>query len=309
MAVRVLNQLGRGMSDAIAAAVPEAQVIDIPARGPLDEDVHGDVLLALNSSDNLLEAAGRGVTWVHAFATGVDWLPPELFEGRRVTCSRGATAVPIAEYCLAAMLAYEKQIPEIFVSEPPERMSLARLGTLEGAQLSLVGLGSIGGALAVRALACGMRVRAVRRTDAPSPVPGVEVVAGLEELLPGARHLVIAAPATERTRHLIDANALQMVEPGVHLVNVARGSLVDHDALLHALDDGRIGRATLDVTDPEPLPVDHRLYAHPRVRVSAHVSWSGPGVFENMTRLFLENLEGFAAGRDLRGVVDPFERY
>lgn len=309
MVVRVLNQLGRRLTEAMAAATPSVEVVEIPAKGRLDDNVRGDVLLAINSSDNLVEAAGRGVRWVHAFATGVDWLPSDLFSGRQVTCSRGATAVPIAEYCLAAMLAYEKKLPEIFVTEPPERMSLVRLGTLEGRRLALVGLGSIATALAVRALACGMEVRAMRRKSAPSPVAGVEVVGGLEELLSGAQHLVLAAPATKLTYHLIDAAALALVDPGVHLINVARGSLVDHEALRHALDDGRVGRATLDVTEPEPLPAGHPLYGHPRARISAHVSWSGDGMLENMTRLFLENLERYVAGQPLEGVVDPEEGY
>src|SRR5204863_9717895 len=112
--------------------------------------------------------------------------------------------------------------------------------------LALVGLGGIGSEIARRALPFGMRVRAVRRTAAPSPVPGVEVVANLADLLPDADHLVLAARGTHRTRHLVDAEALAAVKPGVHLVNIARGSLVDQDALRAALDDGQVAMATLD---------------------------------------------------------------
>jgi phosphoglycerate dehydrogenase-like enzyme len=91
----------------------------------------------------------------------------------------------------------------------------------------------------------------------------------------------------------------------VHLVNVARGELVDQDALRRALDDGRVGLASLDVVDPEPLPAGHWLYAHPRVRVSAHVSWSMPGAFDLLIEPFIENLRLYRDGRPLRHAVDP----
>jgi phosphoglycerate dehydrogenase-like enzyme len=118
--------------------------------------------------------------------------------------------------------------------------------------------------------------------------------------------VVLAAPLTDRTRHLIDAQALAAIPPGagVHLVNVARGGLVDQEALRPALDDGRVARATLDVTDPEPLPAGHWLYHHPRARISAHVSWSAPGAFELLLDTFVDNLRRFHAGEPLEGRVD-----
>src|SRR5205807_9252313 len=122
-------------------------------------------------------------------------------------------------------------------------------------------------------------------------------------------HLVLAAPATPRTRHLIDAEALALVKPGVHLVNIARGALVDQDALRVALDDGRVAMATLDTVDPEPLPEGHWLYSHPKVRLSAHVSWSSPHATTRMFESFAENLRRYAAGEPLEGVIDVDEGY
>ena len=108
---------------------------------------------------------------------------------------------------------------------------------------------------------------------------------------------------------LLDADAFTLVRPGVHLVNIARGGIVDQDALRAALDDGRVARATLDTVDPEPLPAGHWLYSHPQVRLSAHVSWSSPARSERIMNLFLENLGRYLAGEPLEGVVDPAERY
>jgi phosphoglycerate dehydrogenase-like enzyme len=232
-----------------------------------------------------------------------------MYEGRTVTCARGASAIPISEFVLAAMLAFEKRMPDVWLDEPPEHWNFARLGGLHGRHLGLVGLGGIGAAIAERAVPFGMRVRATRRTDAPSPVPGVEVVPSIDDLLETSDHLVLAAPATARTQHLLDAATFERVKPGLHLVNIARGSLVDQDALRAALDDGRVARATLDTVTPEPLPDGHWLYAHPRVRVSAHVSWASPAGFDTALDLFVDNLVRRARGAPLLHVVDPDEGY
>jgi phosphoglycerate dehydrogenase-like enzyme len=120
---------------------------------------------------------------------------------------------------------------------------------------------------------------------------------------------VLAAPATPRTRHLINAESLALVKPGVHLVNIARGALVDQDALRVALDDGRVAMASLDTVDPEPLPEGHWLYSHPKVRLSAHVSWASPAGMERTLEIFVDNLRRHAAGEQVLHVVDADEGY
>ena len=92
----------------------------------------------------------------------------------------------------------------------------------------------------------------------------------------GPDHLVLAAPDTPETHHVIGPATISQLKRGVHLVNIARGGLIDQDALRAALDDGRVARATLDVCDPEPLPAGHWLYTHPKVRLTGHLSWSSP---------------------------------
>ena len=110
------------------------------------------------------------------------------------------------------------------------------------------------------------RVVAFRRRSAADELSEIELCDTLEELLAQSDHVVIAAPATPETYHLIDADSLASIKPGAHIVNIARGSLVDQDALIAALDDGRVACASLDTVDPEPLPEGHPLYAHPSVR-------------------------------------------
>jgi phosphoglycerate dehydrogenase-like enzyme len=308
--MRVLTQVPVQLLARVAQEFPEVELVPVPAQGSPSPEIRGEVLLtAARGSPNLAEVVARGVRWVHAYGTGVNAFPFDALGDRALTCSRGASAIPISEWVLAVMLAAVKQLPESWVSQPPKHWSIASLGGLHGRTLGLVGLGGIGQAVTERALPFGMRVRALRRSHAPSPVPSVEVVRDLAELVAGADHLVLAAPATPETRHLIDEAALARVKPGVHLVNVARGELVDQEALRRGLDDGRVGLASLDVAHPEPLPAGHWLYHHPRVRLSPHVSWSMPGAFDLLIEPFLENLHLYRKGEPLRHRVDVERGY
>jgi phosphoglycerate dehydrogenase-like enzyme len=303
--LRVLTHLPVASLERVTSRFPEIEFVDVPAEGALPEGVVGDVLLTFAwGSPNLAEIAERGVRWIHTIGTGIDRFPVEAVGDRVLSCSRGASAVPIAEWTLAVMLAFEKQLPERWLSDVPERWNWAELGSLAGKSLGLVGLGGIGCAVATRAQAFGMQVIAYRRTAAPSPVPDVEVVQSLDEVLAAADHLVIAASATSATKHLIGAEALGKVKPGVHLVNIARGTLVDQAALRVALDAGRVARASLDVCDPEPLPEGHWLYTHPRVRLSPHISWSMPGAVERLFDTFADNLRRYLDDQPLAGIVD-----
>ena len=304
--MRVLTQVPIQLLAPVQRALPDVELVFIPMEGELPAGLRGDVLLThAKGAPNLASAVARGVRWVHAYGTGVNGFPFDALGGLPLTCSRGASAIPIAEWVLAVMLAAEKKLPEAWIHEPPAHWSIGSLGGLHGRTLAIVGIGGIGQAIAARALPFGIRVRALRRRDAPSPVAGVEIVRDLGALLADADHLVLAAAATRATARLLDDAAFARVKPGVHLVNVARGALVDHDALRRALDDGRVGLASLDCVDPEPLPAGHWLYEHPRVRLSPHTSWSMPGAFDLLIEPFVENLRRDLAGEALANRVDP----
>jgi len=306
--VRLLNQIHGTGTDRIRERFPEVEVVEVPYDGDVDPAFEGDALVAIPFAPSVTTLAPR-VQWLHSFGTGVDGLAEEAFSVPLLTCSRGAGAVPISEFVLATMLAFEKQLPDVWLREPPEQWSSARLGGLQGRTVGLIGLGGIGEAVARRALAFGMEVRALRRRPVPSPIPDVQMHSMLNELLSESDHVVVAAPYTPRTHHLLDTEAFGHVRPGVHLVNIARGGLIDQDALRVALDDGRVAMASLDVVDPEPLPTGHWMYEHPRVRLSAHISWSSAEGYRRIFELFLENLGRYLAGEPLEGIVDKEERY
>jgi phosphoglycerate dehydrogenase-like enzyme len=304
-----VGQHGPLLTPVLQASARDAEVVASPTDAPV---IDAEVIVTLLHDEARAELAAAltpTVKWVHVFAAGVDGFPFELLGDRVLTCSRGASAAAIAEFALAAMLAFEKQVPEVWIEEPPEQWGQASLGGLNGRTLALAGLGAIGTEVARRALAFGMEVVAVRRTSAPATVDGIEVTGSLIDALARADHVVVAAAATDATRHLLDAAAFAALKPGAHFVNVARGSLVDHHALLAALDGGRVARASLDVTDPEPLPAGHALYLHPKVRVTPHISWSSPDTVRRTIEIFVENLARWRRGNELAGRVDPSVGY
>jgi phosphoglycerate dehydrogenase-like enzyme len=289
------------MAQLLQSVIPDLDIVVWNEGDPVP-DV--EVMVTLPAGGEPGTGALGPVKWVHVLAAGVDGFPLEPVGDRLVTCSRGASAPAIAEFVMACVLAFEKQLPQSWISEPPENWTLASLGSVAGKTLGLVGVGAIGSEIARRALAFDMRVVAHRRTDAPPPVAGMERAMSLEELLGQADHVVVAAPATPATFHLLDAKAFAAMKPGAHLVNIARGTLVDQDALRDALDNGPVAVASLDVSDPEPLPAGHWIYSHPKVRFSPHISWSSPGSLESTVSRFADNLARWRAGEPLDGVVD-----
>ncbi|MFZ6718941.1 D-isomer specific 2-hydroxyacid dehydrogenase family protein [Undibacterium sp. Ji49W] len=289
-------------------------VHDVPP-GPLTQLPPGaDVLFVLpapNGQTLLQTPAPWGwdkVRWVQLASVGIDYYPDWLFDGPVVTSARGTASISIAEYVLAAIFSAAKRIPDIWLKQAADWRRLS-LGLVQGSTLGLYGFGSIGQALAQRALALGIKVIALRRSDTPLEVDGVERVATLEELLQRSDHLVLAAPSTAETRHAINRASLKHARAGLHLINIARGNLVDHQALLDALDEGKLALATLDVTDPEPLPAGHAFYSHPQVRLSPHISPSTDQIVPALIDKFVLNLDRFRSGKPLADVVDTARGY
>ncbi|MEN9892244.1 MAG: hypothetical protein RLY78_2539 [Pseudomonadota bacterium] len=246
-----------------------------------------------------------GLRWIQLISVGLDGYPAWLLATPGVTVSNahGSSADTIADFVLAHVLRVQARLDARRVRSP-EGWRLQPAAALAGARLGLVGFGAIGRAVAQRALALGLQVRAVRRQGLPD-LPGVDPAADVAALAAWADHLVLATPGGPATRHLVDARVLRQARPGLHLINIARGSLVDTDALCEALDNGRVGEASLDVTEPEPLPAGHWLYRHPRVWLTPHTSAIGPQVQRALVELTAEGLQAWHNGRSPAHRVDP----
>jgi len=307
----VLCQMGERIADEIAAAFPNVTVRSIGSGDGLEDDAAGEVLLSSHFFAHDFPALfRRGIRWVHNFGTGVDKFPFHLLGPDQVlTCSRGAGAGPISEWVITQMLAFEKRLPGSWITEPPEHWNLADLGTLQGSHVGIIGYGGIGEAVARRVLRFGSQVKAHRRRPLPAEDPAVQIVADLLELAAWSDHLVITAPSTPATHHLVGPAVFDVLGPGAHLVNIARGALVDQEALRPALEDGRVALASLDTVEPEPLPAGHWLYDHAQVHLSPHISWSSPERYDRILGIFLEELARWEAGEPLAHVVDPEAGY
>lgn len=308
MTVRVFDTMGMA-SGRLRSEFPEVEFIDA-AAGPPPSDVEAEVLFGGWDDAKVMPLLDRGVKWIQLPGTGIDGVSRDVLDRvPTVTCARGASAIPISEYVLATMLAFEKGFPDHWLHEPPDRWNFQRMDTLAGKTVALVGLGGIGSAVATRALAFEMEVRALRRTATPSPIPEVTVVSSMAELVAGAHHVVLAAPGTEKTRRILDADAFAAMAHGAHVVNIARGTLIDQDALRAALDSGRVARASLDTVDPEPLPAGHWIYDHPKVFLTPHSSWASRDLVGAAVDIFCVNLRRYLDGEPLLHVVDVAEGY
>lgn len=293
----------------LASIHPEAQVIGVPVGVPSDLPPQANILLlrpinvrGYTAPDTPPPGWPYGAQWVHLVSSGIDFYPQWLFNGPPVTTSRGSAADNLAEFALAAIFAASKHLPAIWVKDA--QWNFTPLRPLKGTTLGILGFGAIGKSLAQKALALGINVVALRQSHASFDVDGVEAARDIHDLFARADHLVLAAPLTESTRHIVNRDVLGSAKPGLHLINIARGGLLDQEALLEALDNGQIGLASLDVTEPEPLPDGHPLYSHPRVRLSPHTSAISTNSQEEIADTFLANLQRYVQGSTLANLVD-----
>lgn len=280
-----------------------------------------DILFAWSLKPEQL-ALARRLRWVHSPAAAVHALiSPELAATNiQVTNARDVHGPVVAEHALALMLALAKRLPAALRYQQQRTWSQQQLWDdsprpreLSGSTLLLVGYGAIGRAVARLATAFGMEVLAVREhPDHPltgSPDLQIRHTDQLDSLLPRADFLLLAAPLTEKTRGLVNAARLARMKPTAYLVNVARGPLVDDDALIAALRDRRIGGAALDVFEREPLPPDSPYWKLPNVLITPHSAALSERLWERHYALFSDNLRRFLAGEPLLGVVDKHAGY
>ena len=246
--------------------------------------------------------------WIHITAAGVDTL---LFDDLRdsdvvVTNARGVFDRPLAEYVLGAVIAHAKDSRTSFDLQRRHEWRHRETRSITGATALVVGTGGIGRQIATLLRAAGLIVRgAGRRSVAEDPDFG-EIVdsARLRDEVRWCDHLILAAPLTPATRGLVDADVLAAMKPDAHLVNIARGPMVDEAALLAALAQHRIGGATLDVFDTEPLPVEHPLWDAANVTITAHMSADVVGWRDELAAQFAANARRWLAGEPLHNVVD-----
>jgi len=250
--------------------------------------------------------------WIHLFHAGAEKiLSPALVASPVVlTCTKGAHAVPIAEHAMAFLLAHAKELPRHQRQQMQRLWDRRPLGELCGKTLCIVGLGNIGQEIARLASCFGMRVVGARRSG--QPVANVERVVPpdlLPEVLAEADYVVLSLPYTPATDGFIGARELAQPKAGAFLVNVCRGRVVNQEALLAALKEGRLGGAALDATEPEPLPPDSELWDLPNVIITPHNSGMSCRVRGRGVGMFCANMRRYLQGLPLQQLVDKTAGY
>ncbi|MET7998950.1 D-2-hydroxyacid dehydrogenase [Amycolatopsis sp. NPDC005232] len=251
---------------------------------------------------DVLRRPGRRLRWMHFVSAGREGFDAAgIPEDILVTGPDGALAPTVAEHAMALLLAIGRQLPacvEAGRSREWKRTMPAGVRSIEGQSLLVVGYGNIGREIAKRAAAFGARITVVTRSPRPDDlVSDVRPLGELRAALAEADSVVIAIALTETTKHLIGSAELAACKPGAHLVNVARGGIVDQRALVEALRSGHIGAAGLDVVDPEPLPSDDPLWECPNVLITGHFAGAGSAFSaKRLARSVVENAAKFVAG-------------
>ncbi len=249
------------------------------------------------------------IGWVQSSAAGIEHPMLQAIGAKAAVYTSGHEQSPaIAEWVLWAAFDHFQRGPERRAQQASETWGRLGFREIAGSEWVIVGYGTIGAEAGRRLTALGARVTGVRRR--PGPAEGAAEIVPPEQLLevlPQADGVVLAAPLTDATRHMMDAAAFAAMQPEALLVNVGRGGLVDETALIAALDAGEIGHAALDVVETEPLPAGHPLWRHPKVTLTPHIAAATEGSRLRTDALFLDNLGRFLAGDPLRNVTDRAE--
>ena len=261
----------------------------------------------MHSKDDMAEVFSRAekLKWLNSVYAGVESFPLDLLANRRVVLTNGAgiNAVPIAEYVVMLMLAHSKGYREVVRAQERREWLRDSPGKRElfGSEVLILGYGAIGQEVEARLTGFGAKVTKVRR----SPGPGTLGPDAWRAELGRFGWIVLAVPATTETQHMIGAVELAAMNSDAVIVNIARGSVIDQDALVTALEAGRIGGALLDVTTPEPLPPEHPLWTLDNAQITMHLSGNAQTLmFQRSAERFLVNLERYHAGEPLTPTVD-----
>ena len=252
-----------------------------------------------------IRAAGPKLKWVSTIYAGLDALPLDVIKAHGATLTNGAgiNAVTVAEYAVMGVLVAAKRYDEVVRLADKHEWSMSAPGQVELLDTTalIIGMGTIGMLIAERLTAFGVTVTGVTRSGRDGTLTPDQWRNRLGEF----DWVVLAAPSTEETKTMFGADELAAMKRSAWLINIARGDMIDQDALIETLRARRIAGAFLDPTDPEPLPADHPLWSAPNALITMHLSGrSQTKMFQRAGALFLKNLKAFMADEAMTNVVD-----
>jgi D-2-hydroxyacid dehydrogenase (NADP+) len=288
----------------ISSGQPDIDLVTVLSLDELEKEIADtDILLsfgaALRRRPDLL-AKGRRLKWVAALGTGLDGITdaPALGPDVVITATRGIHGVPMSEMAFMLMLGLARNFPRVVHQQDEAAYKRWTPTLLDGKTIGILGVGLIAEALAPRCAAFGMTVVGISRTR--RPLPGFHRMhdrSELKQIVGAFDYFVLLIPLDEETRGMVDARVIAAMKPTSCLVNLARGEVVDEDALMAALREGRIAGAALDTFHQEPLPPDSPWWRMPNVILTPHIAGTYDRYAEDAARQFLGNLKHFLAGK------------
>ncbi|MEN6557476.1 MAG: D-2-hydroxyacid dehydrogenase [Thermoguttaceae bacterium] len=285
----------------IAAAMPEAELVDAGQQHIAKELFEADIFCGhakVPVDWDGVVAKGR-MQWIQSSAAGMDHcLVPSVIASKiHVTSASGVLSDQVAEHTIALMTGWCRSLPTFLRAQEKREFIRRPTRDLTRSTVGIVGLGGVGRRLSQLLAAFEVRVLATDMfpVDKPAWVEELWPADRLDDLIAAVDILVLCLPLNASTRGIIDARRLALLKPGSLLVNVARGPLVVTDDLVASLVSGHLAGAVMDVTEPEPLPPDHRLWSFPNVIITPHVGGQSSWRIDNMTRMFCRNLRRWQA--------------
>jgi phosphoglycerate dehydrogenase-like enzyme len=307
----ILSRRAREYHDLVSAAsLPDLDITS--TTDPADAAASAaDFDLAFGEPSLLcrIVPAMTSLRWVQATWAGVEpLLDPSLRRDYILTNARGVFGSLMSEYVFAYVLAHERRLLERYRSQLDRKWDATPPGTLRGKTMGLLGVGTIGAALARTAKHFGMRVKGyTRRSEESRDVDAYYHGDELAALAADLDYLVSVMPATTLTRHIVNAGFLHALPPRAVFVNPGRGGVVDEEALAAALQEGRLAGAVLDVFQQEPLPADHVFWRTPNLLMTSHTA--ALSVPEDIAPVFIDNYRRLLRGEPLKHGVDFDQGY
>ncbi|ONF97363.1 Glyoxylate/hydroxypyruvate reductase B [Sphingomonas jeddahensis] len=270
-----------------------------------DADIAWVDMQPTSLTEEAIRAAGPKLKWVSTLYAGLDAFPLDTLRerGAILTNGVGINAIAVAEYAVLGVLAAAKRFDQVVRAQDRAEWLRDSPGKIELAETKaiVIGYGAIGRLIGERLAAFGVEVTGVTRSGSN----GTLTPDAWRERVGDFDWVVLAAPSTGETKAMIGTAELAAMKSDAWLINIARGDMIDDDALLAALTGGTIGGAFLDPTNPEPLPADHPLWTAPNCMISMHLSGrSQTKMFHRAAALFLRNLSAFRAGEQMENIAD-----
>lgn len=305
-------------SERLQRDFPGLRVVQLPNYQGIDDEIaDADIAIAWSLRGEQI-ARARRLRWIHSTAAAVHALMSSELRASDivVTNARAVHGPVVAEHALALMFAMAKRLPQAALFQSQKHWAQREIGALQTRELrestvTIVGMGTIGSELARLAKALGMRVIGVRRNPVRGGNSADEVYAfhEINQALAEGDFLVLAAPVTEQTRHMMNAERFRLLKPTAYVINVSRGVLMDENALVTALAEERFAGAALDVTEHEPLLPDSPLWTHEKVFITPHIGGYAQKMWERHYKIYAQNLQRYLAGQPLLWTVDKQAGY